>query len=82
MGLRVYDFTCHNGHTTEHFVDPDIVEVECACGALGKRQIATPRFALDGCSGHFPTAADKWEQRRNSHMKKEQKNVAEHGTYK
>lgn len=82
MRLRVYDFTCQWGHTTEHFVEHDIVEVECECGALAKRQIPAPRAVLDGCSGDFPTAADKWEQRRNSHMKKEQKNVAEHGTYK
>lgn len=82
MGLRVYDFLCPRGHRVERFVNADIVENECECGAMGVRQLATPRFDLDGTSGHFPTAADAWEKRRESHMRKERKNQAEHGTYK
>lgn len=82
MGLRVFDFLCPRGHRTEHFVDADIVEVECKCGALGARQIAAPRATLDGCSGDFPTASDKWAARRESHMRKERKNQEKHGTYK
>lgn len=82
MSLRVFDFLCPQGHRTEHFVDADIVEVQCHCESMAKRQIATPRFALDGCSGDFPTAADAWERKRESHMKKERKNQENHGTYK
>jgi hypothetical protein len=83
MGLRVYDFLCPNGHLVEQFVNDDIVENQCPhCEAMGYRQIAAPRFSLDGMSGDFPTAADAWEKRRNSHMAKEQKNVENHGTYK
>jgi hypothetical protein len=52
------------------------------CPGPMMRQIAAPRFALDGCSGDFPTAASAWERRRESHMRKERKNQAEHGTYK
>lgn len=81
MSLRVYDFLCHNGHRAEHFVDSDIVEVECACGAMGKRQIAAPRASLDGISGHFPSASDAWERRRESHMALERKNQENHGSY-
>lgn len=79
--IRVFDFLCRNGHRVEHFVNATIEEVECECGAMGKRQIAAPRFDLDGCSGHFPTAADAWERRRDSHMRKERKNQENHGTY-
>lgn len=81
MSLRVFDFLCRNGHRVEHFVDSSIEEVECECGAMGKRQIAAPRFDLDGCSGDFPTAADAWEKRRDSHMRKEKRNQENHGTY-
>lgn len=82
MGIRVYDFRCPKGHVIERFVDADIVEHQCDCGALAKRQLSTPRFALDGTSGDFPTAADAWEKRRDSHMAKERKNQENHGTYK
>ena len=81
MGLRIFDFLCHNGHRVERFVYADIYEHECECGAMGKRQLAAPRFELDGTSGDFPTAADAWEKRRESHMRKEQKNQERHGTY-
>lgn len=81
MGLRVFDFRCPQGHVTEHFVDAEIVEVQCHCECMAERQLAAPRAKLDGCSGDFPTAADAWERRRESHMRKEQKNVENHGTY-
>lgn len=79
--IRVFDFVCRNGHRVERFVESGIEEVECECGAMGKRQIATPRVSLDGCSGHFPSAADEWERRRESHMRKERKNMEDHGSY-
>jgi hypothetical protein len=44
--------------------------------------IAAPRISLEGLSGDFPTAADQWEKRRESHMKKERRNQERHGTYK
>ena len=81
MTIRVWDFLCHNGHRTEHFVESGIEEVECHCGAMGVRQMAAPRAQLDGCSGDFPTAADAWERRRESHMRKERRNQENHGTY-
>lgn len=80
--IRVFDFKCPLGHVTEHFVNEDIVEVQCYCECMAERQIAAPRFALDGCSGHFPTAADAWEKRRESHMRQEQSNMEKHGTYR
>jgi hypothetical protein len=94
MGLRVFDFKCPLGHVTEHFVGAEWREgdaVQCShladgalltCGKPAMRQIATPRFTLDGCSGDFPTAADAWEKRRESHMRKERKNMENHDTYR
>lgn len=81
MGLRVYDFRCPIGHVTEHFVDAEIEEVQCHCDCMAERLPAAPRAKLDGCSGDFPTAADAWEKRRESHMRKEQRNVENHGSY-
>lgn len=82
MGIKVFDFLCHNGHRSEHFVNDDIFEVECHCGAMGHRQISAPRAKLEGITGAFPGAADKWVRNRESHMKKERKNKENHGTYK
>lgn len=81
MGLRFYDFKCPQGHVTEHFVDSEIVEVQCHCECMAERMISAPRVKLDGCSGDFPGEAMKWEKRREDHMKKERKNMENHGTY-
>lgn len=79
--IFVFDFVCHNGHRVERFVETGIEEVECECGAMGKRQIPAPRAKLEGITGAFPSAADAWEKRRESHMRKERRNVEQHGSY-
>jgi putative FmdB family regulatory protein len=59
-----YDFTCPNNHTTEHLVSSDTQEVTCPeCGQPAKRVITGTSFKLEGTSGDFPTAADKWAKR-------------------
>lgn len=82
MGVRVYDFECPLGHVEERFVDADVAEHQCACGRMAKRKLAAPRSKLEGFSGDFPGAADKWKRDRESHMARERKNKQEHGTYK
>lgn len=82
MAIRVFDFRCHNGHVVEQFVNDDVHEVECHCGAMGERQIAAPRAQLEGFTGAFPGAHAAWEKRRESHMAKERKNQEKHGTYR
>jgi hypothetical protein len=85
--IRVFDFKCRRCETVaEFFVDTkewrEGDDVPCPkCHGPAARLIPTPRVSLDGCSGHFPTAADAWERRRASHMAKEQKNLANHDTY-
>ena len=83
MSVRVFDFKCSQGHREEHFVEPDVRTVVCrACGGAAARLLSAPRISLEGLSGDFPTAADKWEKRRESHMALERKNKERHGTYK
>lgn len=83
MGIRVFDFKCPQGHVAERFEDAETRAVECSeCDQLALRQIATPRAVLEGFSGAFPTAADAWERRRESHMRKERKIMDNHNTYK
>ena len=79
--LRVYDFQCSKGHVTEHFIDNDTKVVECHCGLIANRLIPGVRSKLDPFSGDFPSAADAWANRREDHMRKEQKHKENHGTY-
>lgn len=71
---RIFDFQCAKGHVTEKYVDDSVTVVQCPhCGNDASRLISAPRISLDGCSGDFPTAADAWVNRRNSHIKWERK---------
>jgi len=83
MSLRLFDFQCDKGHRFEEMTQPEVREVKCAtCGRRAPRLMSAPRVSLEGISGDFPSAADKWVQRRESHMKKEKRNQERHGTYR
>ena len=59
--LRVFDFKCEKDHVTEHFISDSVREVRCpVCGNVSHRMIATPRSKLEGITGAFPTAYDRW----------------------
>lgn len=67
---RFFDFKCEQGHVTEHFVESNIRTYICpTCGTVSQRLISTPRVSLDGISGDFPGASDKWVQLRASKLK-------------
>ena len=68
------DFQCVKGHKEEYFVDAGTVVVQCRhCSNDATKLLSTPRIALDGTSGDFPTASDAWVNRRNSHIAWERK---------
>lgn len=80
--IRVFDFVCANGHRTEMFVDQKTTGIACpVCSEPAGRVISAPRAQLEGITGAFPSAADAWERRRESHMNKEQRMMRDHGTY-
>lgn len=81
--MRVmFDFRCKQGHVTERLASERVESIRCPqCGRLSVRLLAAPRSKLDGISGDFPSASDQWEKRRESHMRKEKRNVERHGTY-
>lgn len=61
MAIRAFDFQCSEGHTQEYFVHSDSKTVECkVCGERAYRVVSMPNFKLDGITGDFPTAYDKW----------------------
>lgn len=55
------DFQCSEGHITEHLVVHNQNTVVCpVCGKRAQRQLAAPRSKLEGITGSFPGAADRW----------------------
>ena len=68
------DYQCVKGHKEEYFVDSDVMSVTCRhCGNDATKLLSAPRVSLEGVSGDFPTAADAWVNRRNSHIAWERK---------
>ena len=81
--ILIFDFRCAGGHVSEHFVDGDTPSVQCpTCQQIAMRLVAAPRAKLEGITGAFPGAADKWARNRESHMARERHNKEMHGTYK
>jgi hypothetical protein len=65
MTKRIYEFTCGD-HTTDKYIDETITQIHCHCGKIAQKKISRPNFLLDGVSGDFPTALQKWEQRHST----------------
>ena len=48
--------------------------MECpACGGKAQFIVSTPTIGLDGISGDFPTASDRWAKLREQRVKAERK---------
>ncbi len=63
MPRQLIEFKCSNGHIHERFTNSSSSEEICPfCGSLGSRIISTPTIKLEGWSGSFPTAAQKWDK--------------------
>ena len=71
---RMYEFMCADWHVTEHLIDDSHRTALCKeCGANAIRILSTPRIKLEGITGAFPGAADKWVKDRAEKLKQEQK---------
>lgn len=65
--MRVYDVQCNQcGTVDELFVsNPQSAERDCPHCATGTqlKMLSAPRFELEGITGDFPGAANKWADR-------------------
>ena len=79
--MRVIDdFLCPSGHEHEHLVPQGTTAIECiVCGAWAAKVRSVPNFTLEGVSGDFPTAADRWVSDRAKRLKNEEKAIERHG---
>ena len=67
---RMFEHRCAEGHITDHYVEYEMTTVTCTvCGTPAVRIISAPRIKLEGWSGHFPTAASKWERQHENAAK-------------
>lgn len=58
---RIFEFRCKSGHTFEKLAYPETFEMLCVeCSDPAQRVISPVRCSLDGTSGDFPTASDRW----------------------
>lgn len=74
---RIFEFACSDTHVTDRFVDESVYTVTCECGKDAKRIVSAPRINLEGITGAFPGAYDKWERVRAERLKVERKKNAE-----
>ena len=59
--MILYDFQCECGSKFEALAKISDRTYKCErCGELASRLISTPRIKLEGWSGHFPTAKQKF----------------------
>lgn len=59
------DFACAKcGDTNERFIDADVRSVPCECGGSMQRVMGMPHVTLEGITGDFPGAADRWARVR------------------
>jgi hypothetical protein len=82
FGWRCKECRCEIGFSLEYTQLKDGHCPECE-GEVEKAYIEKDAFRieLDPISGDFPGATDKWVKMRESHMRKEKKNMKNHGTY-
>jgi len=73
---RLFDFVCTDNHVSEHFIDDSLRTAPCKeCGKEATRMISAPHISLEGITGAFPGASDKWVRNRAEKLKQEQKNA-------
>jgi len=61
---RIFEFRCVKSHLTEKLVDDEVRSIECPhCRNEASRIISSPRISLEGITGAFPSAFDKWARK-------------------
>ena len=70
---RMYDYACKCGQKFERFTTYEAVNVQCECGELAVRALYAPAFNLEGWSGSFPSAYEKFSKRHTDKLKAERK---------
>ena len=74
MAKRFYEFLCKQSHITETLVDSSVRTTKCStCAEDAIRIVSSPAVKLEGWSGSFPSAAEKFDRIHREKLKAEQK---------
>jgi len=67
---QMFDFCCGGcGSVFERLVDSEYKSVECECGKTATRMMSMPTVRLEGVTGAFPGAHDKWARIREDNAR-------------
>lgn len=67
---QIREFRCPScGVVDERYVGDDVQAIDCECGNKAQRIISTPTVRLEGITGAFPGAADKWARIREENAR-------------
>lgn len=77
MARLLRDFKCDCcGKQEERFVDTYFTQLQCKCGGTAHRVVGMPVVKLEGITGAFPGAHDKWAHVREENARiKARKNM-------
>ena len=68
------DFLCDEGHVTEALREDSVRTISCPiCGKDAVKSVSAPAIKLEGFTGAFPDAYDRWTRVRAEKLKQEQK---------
>ena len=71
---RMFDFLCDSGHVTERLVDDSVGAITCPeCGKEAVKAVSAPTIKLEGFTGAFPDAYDRWARVRAEKLQQERK---------
>lgn len=80
MPKRIFEFECPEGHISEHLVDSEVRLWTCpVCSKVSARTVSAPQVKLEGITGSFPGAYDRWERVRKEKLAVERKQAASRG---
>lgn len=70
MPKLLRDFCCQScGREYEKFIDTETHYITCDCGEKAQKVIGMPVVKLEGITGAFPGAHDKWARVREDNAR-------------
>jgi len=77
---RLFEFRCDDGHISEQLVSDTLRVSPCReCGKAANRIMSAPRVNLEGITGAFPGAYDRWARVRAEKLSQERKKNSSEG---
>ena len=63
------DFACEQCGIFERYVDAGTHDITCDCGCSATRLMGAPTVKLEGITGDFPGAHDRWARIREENAR-------------